>query len=46
MNLDARVIQEAQALLNAEQSSVARKEQELMSIGCSFCANCSGIVGG
>lgn len=46
MNVDARVLAEARELLNASQEVVARKESEILNIGCSMCANCSGIVGG
>ena len=46
MKVDAVVIRDAHALLNANMASVARAEQEIVCVGCSWCANCSGIVGG
>lgn len=37
---------QAQSLLETNRDTVARKQADVLNIGCSMCANCSGIVGG
>lgn len=46
MNVDVKVILDAYVLLNSNTASIARAEEKLLSVGCSWCTNCSGIVGG
>ena len=46
MKVDANVLSDAQALLEANRDLISRKEEEVLNVGCSWCTNCSGIVGG
>ena len=45
MNVDAKMLMEAENLLNENCDAIARKQAEVLNLGCSMCANCSGIVG-
>ncbi len=45
MNVTLKMLQQAEALLNDNAEIIARKQSEILNIGCSMCANCSGIVG-
>lgn len=40
------LIQQAEMLLKQNEEAIAKVENEICIIGCEFCANCSGIVGG
>lgn len=44
--VDLNVIEKAKQIILANQEAIARVEIEINNIGCTFCANCSGIVGG
>lgn len=46
MKIDDYLIQEASLLLEVNKETIAKVEAEVCSVGCSWCANCSGIVGG
>ncbi|WP_346694013.1 hypothetical protein [uncultured Alistipes sp.] len=45
MKVDALMLMEAEMLLNENYDTIARKQADVLNIGCSMCANCSGIVG-
>ena len=45
MNVSFSLMQKAMDTLNINRSTIAAEESKLP-IGCSMCANCSGIVGG
>ncbi len=40
------VMQKAELLLSKNEEAIKRVETDACNIGCQFCANCSGIVGG
>lgn len=44
VNIDLLIL--AEQLVKENQEAIARVEVEICNIGCEFCANCSGIVGG
>lgn len=44
--MDAKFIEMAEKIVKNNQEVIARVEVEICNIGCEFCANCSGIVGG
>lgn len=44
--LDHELMQKAEALLRENQEVLEKVEVEICNIGCEFCSNCSGIVGG
>lgn len=44
--MDSKFIERAEQILKENQEAIARVEVEICNIGCEFCANCSGIVGG
>lgn len=45
MKVDVLMLMEAEMLLNENCETIARKQADVLNIGCSMCANCSGIVG-
>ena len=45
MKVDALMLMEAEMLLNENYDTIARNQADVLNIGCSMCANCSGIVG-
>lgn len=45
MNVDAKVLMEAEKMLRENCDVVARKQADVLNLGCSMCTNCSGIVG-
>ncbi len=44
--MDAKIIEMAEQIVKENQDVIARVEIEICNIGCEFCTNCSGIVGG
>lgn len=44
--MDSKLIERAEQIVKDNQEAIARAETEICNIGCEFCANCSGIVGG
>ena len=44
--MDAKLIEIAEQIVENNQEAIAKVELEICNIGCEFCANCSGIVGG
>lgn len=44
--MDSKLIEKAEQIVKDNQEAIARVEVEICNIGCEFCANCSGIVGG
>lgn len=44
--MDSKLIERAEQIVKDNQEAIARVEIEICNIGCEFCANCSGIVGG
>ena len=44
--MDSKFIERAEHIVKDNQEAIARVEVEICNIGCEFCANCSGIVGG
>lgn len=44
--MDAKLIEIAKQIVENNQEAIAKVELEICNIGCEFCANCSGIVGG
>lgn len=44
--MDSEFIERAEQIVKDNQEAIARVEVEICNIGCEFCANCSGIVGG
>lgn len=44
--MDSKFIERAERIVKDNQEAIARVEVEICNIGCEFCANCSGIVGG
>ena len=44
--MDSKLIERAEQIVKDIQETIARVEVEICNIGCEFCANCSGIVGG
>ncbi len=44
--MNAKFIEMAELIVNDNQETIARTEVEICNIGCSWCTNCSGIVGG
>lgn len=44
--MDSKLIERAEQIVRDNQEAIARVEVEICNIGCEFCANCSGIVGG
>ncbi len=44
--MDSKFIERAEQIVKDNQEAIARVEVEICNIGCEFCANCSGIVGG
>lgn len=44
--MDLKIIEKAEQLVKNNQAAIERVEIEICNIGCEFCANCSGIVGG
>lgn len=44
--MDSKFIERAEQIVKENQEAIARVEIEICNIGCEFCANCSGIVGG
>ena len=44
--VDINLMAQAEQLVKENQEAIARVEVEICNIGCEFCANCSGIVGG
>ncbi len=44
--VDINLMAQAEQLVKENQEAIARVEIEICNIGCEFCANCSGIVGG
>lgn len=44
--VDINLMAQAEQLVKENQEAIARVEVEICNIGCKFCANCSGIVGG
>lgn len=44
--MDPKFIERAEQIVKENQEAIARVEIEICNIGCEFCANCSGIVGG
>ncbi len=46
MEMNALLIEKAEELLNQNKEVLEKNEIDICNIGCEFCANCSGIVGG
>lgn len=47
MKVEESLLQEAQELLEANARTIREVEDDIVSVGCSFCGlGCSGIVGG
>ena len=44
--MDSKLIERAEQIVKDNQETIARVEVRICNIGCEFCANCSGIVGG
>ncbi len=44
--MEAKLIEIAEKIVENNQEAIAKVELEICNIGCQFCANCSGIVGG
>ncbi|MFR9555828.1 MAG: hypothetical protein SNI20_07420 [Rikenellaceae bacterium] len=44
--LNVNLLEQAEMLVKSNQEAIARVESDICNIGCEFCANCSGIVGG
>lgn len=44
--MNEKIIEKAKRMVNANQGAIARAEALISTIGCEFCTNCSGIVGG
>ena len=44
--MEAKLIEIAEKIVENNQEAIATVELEICNIGCEFCANCSGIVGG
>lgn len=44
--MDSKFIEKAEQIVKDNQEAIARAEFAIYNIGCEFCANCSGIVGG
>ncbi len=44
--MEAKLIEIAEKIVENNQEAIAKVELEICNIGCEFCANCSGIVGG
>lgn len=44
--MDSKLIERAEQIVRDNQEAIVRVEVEICNIGCEFCANCSGIVGG
>lgn len=44
--MDSNLIERAEQIVKDNQEAISRVEIEICNIGCEFCANCSGIVGG
>lgn len=44
--MNSELIERAEQIVKDNQEAIARVEIEICNIGCEFCANCSGIVGG
>lgn len=44
--MDSKFIEMAEQIVKNNQEAINRVENEVCNIGCEFCANCSGIVGG
>ena len=40
------LVREAEGMLRKKEAEVNAMAAKLSTIGCTFCANCSGIVGG
>ncbi|WP_262911886.1 hypothetical protein [Bacteroides caecigallinarum] len=44
--MNAKFIELAEQIVENNQDVIAKVEIEICNIGCEFCTNCSGIVGG
>lgn len=40
------LLEKAEMILQQNEELIQKEENEVCNIGCEFCANCSGIVGG